>query len=144
MLESSPALSLALNRILGEQLRDTRAPAPRRRPRPVTVALLRAAASAGDAGDGLGQRCASALGAHLQTALLTGTEVGPPEDPARAAAIYGPAARPRRGSQRTRAARRRIARHRRADWTQFCLQQADRILARHRRRPRPRRGPRPA
>jgi NTE family protein len=29
MLESSRALSLALNRILGEQLRDTRAPAPR-------------------------------------------------------------------------------------------------------------------
>ena len=127
MLESSRALSLALNRILGEQLRETRAPAPRRRPRPVTVALLRAAASAGDAGDGLGQRCASALGAHLQTALLTGTEVGPPEDPARAAAIYGPVL------DRAEAANEIVlldagSLATATDWTQFCLQQADRIL----------------
>ncbi len=125
MLESSPALSLALSRILGEQLRQTRAPAPRRRPRPVTVALLRAAA--GDANHGLAQQCASALGVHLSTALLTGTEVAPPEDSVRAAATYGPVL------DRAEAANELVLLDAGSlaavtDWTQFCLQQADRIL----------------
>ena len=40
LLRSSPALSLSLNRILGEQLRSSQAAAPSTRPRPATVALL--------------------------------------------------------------------------------------------------------
>ena len=40
LLQSSPALSLSLNRILGEQLRTSQAAASAARPRPATVALL--------------------------------------------------------------------------------------------------------
>ncbi len=128
MLESSPALSLALNRILGEQLRNTRAPAPRRRPRPVTVALLRAdEAPAGDAAEGLVRQCATALATHLQTALLTGTEVAPGADSARAAATYGPMLdRAESGNELVLLDAGPLASA--SDWTQFCLQQADRIL----------------
>ena len=39
LLQSSPALSLSLNRILGEQLRTSQAAASTSRPRPATVAL---------------------------------------------------------------------------------------------------------
>ena len=73
LLHSSPALSLALNRSLGRQLQDTRAPAPTARPTPTTVALV--------ALDGriplprLAARLGTALEAHLSVTVLGGAEV---------------------------------------------------------------------
>ena len=126
LLDTSPALSMALNRSLGRQLRDGRAPAPTARPRPATVALI--ALDTRTPLPRLAARLGAALEAHLSVAALAGAEVPPPAASSEPAAIYGPLLD------------RAEARHdlvllaagivvRPEPWMRFCLQQADRILA---------------
>jgi NTE family protein len=79
LLESSPPLSVALNRSLGRQLRDTRAPAPTARPRPTTVALI--ALDARIPLSRLAAQLTAALEAHLSVAVLGGAEGPDPEGP---------------------------------------------------------------
>ncbi len=86
LLATSPALSLALNRVLGRQLWETRAPAPSARPQPATVALLGfdERVPAAD----LGRRLGDALGELTSVTVLDGTEV--PEDGAPLRSAPGP------------------------------------------------------
>ena len=125
LLEETPEVSLALTRTLGAQLRESVGVRPRSRAVPVTIALvpLDSTVPARD----IGERLSVALGRWGAVDLLDGTEVGPhPEgdllasfapllDRAEAAndqvvLVAGPAS----GEE---------------GWTDFCLQQADRILA---------------
>ena len=126
VLHSSPALSLALNRSLARQLRDTRAPAPTTRPRPTTVALI--------ALDGtiplprLAARLGAALEAHLPVAVLDGSKVPASAVAGEAASAYGPLL------DRAEAGHDLVlliggVALQCEPWMKFCLQQADRILA---------------
>jgi EmrB/QacA subfamily drug resistance transporter len=124
LLEGSPGLSLALNRVLAEQLRDTRAPAPTARPRPATIAVigLDARVPALEIADGL----AAALAAYTSCALLTGREAAAPASGT--AAVYGPlldAAESANDLVVIAAGSVLEA----GPWTEYSLQQADRILA---------------
>jgi EmrB/QacA subfamily drug resistance transporter len=125
-LQSSPALSLALTRSLAEQLRETGAPAPRARPRPTTVAIVRLTRHAPH--DTVGHDLARALSAYLSPVLLDGSEIHEPAESEAPAAAYGPLL------DRAEAAHDLVL----LDggtvgsgrpWGKFCLQQADRILA---------------
>jgi NTE family protein len=126
LLESSPALSLALNRVLAEQLRVTRAPAPTVRPRPTTVALV--GLSGGLPVADLARRLANALDRHLSCALLDGSEVAAADTGSRPATVYAPL------QDRAEASHDLVllaagSATSGEPWTEFCLQQADRILA---------------
>jgi predicted acylesterase/phospholipase RssA len=125
LLHRSPALSLALTRSLGRQLRDTRAPASTARPRPTTVALI--ALDAKIPLPRLAARLGAALEAHLSVAVLGGAELPTQAVSGEPATVYGP-----------------LLDHAEAGhdlvllvggsagqpepWMKFCLQQADRIL----------------
>lgn len=125
LLQSTPALSVALSRTLAEQLRASRPIAPTRRPRPVTVALvaLDRIVPLSELARGLETK----LQTHLSAVLLDGGETGdePVDD---AIAAYGPMLDHAEathdlvvldgGSLESTGA-----------WCEFCLQQADRILA---------------
>ena len=125
LLNSSPALSSALNRSLSRRLQDARPSAPTARPRPATVALIEL--------DGriplwrLATGLGTALKAHLSVAVLGGAEVPGAEVPGAPAAVYGPLL------DRAEAGHDLVllvggpALH--EPWTKFCLQHADRILA---------------
>jgi NTE family protein len=126
LLHGSPALSLALNRALGEQLRATHAAVSNARPRPTTVALLALDDRVPVAE--LARGLVAALERHLGSVLLGGSEVAPPAQDAEPASVYGPLLD------------HAEARHdivvldggsilSASPWTEFCVQQADRILA---------------
>ncbi|MGO9489921.1 MAG: MFS transporter [Solirubrobacteraceae bacterium] len=125
-LHDSLALSLALNRVLAEQLRDNRAPARATRPRPTTVAIV-------GLGDGLplaalARRLAQSLDGHLSAALLDGSETDPPVAGADTASVYGPLLdRAEAGHDLVILSGGSVLS--RGAWTEYCLQQADRILA---------------
>jgi EmrB/QacA subfamily drug resistance transporter len=126
LLHSSPALSLALNRSLGRQLRDTRAPPPTARLRPTTIALIGL-----DARIPL-QRLAAPLGAaleaHLSVAVLGGAEGPAPAGSSEPATLYGPLLdRAEAGHDLVLLVGGFALQH--EPWMKFCLQQADRILA---------------
>ena len=126
LLHGSPALSLALNRSLGRQLRDTRAPAPTARPRPTTVALI--ALDSGIPLPRLAARLGAALEAHLSVAVLG--DAGEPASvaPSEPATVYGPLLdRAEAGHDLVLFAGGFVLRP--EPWMRFCLQQADRILA---------------
>ena len=126
VLNSSPALSLALTRTLARQLRDTRAPAPATRPRPTTIALV-----ALDERIPL-HRIADALGMGLHTrlsvAVLGGEEVPAPASGTEPATAYGPLVD---GAESLHDVVLLVggSAMQRAPWTEFCLQHADRIMA---------------
>ena len=126
LLSTSPALSLALNRTLGEQLRSAHTALSTARPRPATVAIvgLEDRLPVADVARGL----ATALERHLDAALLDGGEIPQPLSSEEAAVTYGPLLD------------RAEARHELVlldagsildggPWSEFCVQQADRILA---------------
>jgi predicted acylesterase/phospholipase RssA len=126
LLRATPALSLVLNRTLGEQLRATRAPASTRRPRPTTVALVAIDDRVPSAE--LARRLCAALRRHLVPALLDGHEVAAPAPGAEPITAYGPAL------DRAEADHDLVLLDggslvAAGPWTEFCLQQADRILA---------------
>jgi NTE family protein len=125
LLRTSPALSLALNRSLGRQLRDARAAAPTTRPRPTTVALT--ALDARIPLLRLAARLGAALETHLSVAALDGAEVPAPAA-GEPATVYGPLL------DRAEAGHDMVLlvgglALQREPWNEFCLQQADRILA---------------
>src|SRR5262249_11535346 len=119
-------LSLALNRQLAEQLRVSAAPAPTARPRPATIALV--ALDEGAPLTALAERIFDALGEMLPTARLDGSEVPAPASGVEPARVYGPLLdRAESGHELVLLVANSV---RSSDpWTEFCLQQADRILA---------------
>jgi NTE family protein len=126
LIDASPALSRALNRALATQLRDTRAPASATRPRPTTVALVRFEDRVPTLD--LARRLLAALEPALSVVLLDGSEVSPPgpdEDPA---ALYGPLLdRAETGHDLVLLVAGSLPSP--SPWAEFCLQQADRLLA---------------
>jgi predicted acylesterase/phospholipase RssA/CRP-like cAMP-binding protein len=126
LLHSSPALSLALNRSLGRRLQNTLAPAPTTRPRPATVALI--ALDSTIPLPRLAARLGAALRAHLSVAVLGGAEIPAAEVPREPAAVYGPLLDRAEADHDLVLLVGDSARPGKL-WTEFCLQQADRILA---------------
>src|SRR5262249_55442596 len=88
LLLGSPALSLALNRTLGELLRSTRAPVSTERPRPTTVAVVALDDRVPIAE--VARDLAAALEHQLDTVLLSGRESAEPRHDAEAVSAYGP------------------------------------------------------
>ena len=126
LLQSTPALSLALNRVLGDQLRASRAPASTARPRPATVALV--ALDERASGHDVARRLELALQTHVAAALLDGGRVAAPHAGAEPATVYGPMLdRAEASSDLVLLDAGSLARG--GAWCEFCLQQADRILA---------------
>ena len=126
LVHSSPALSLGLNRALGEQLRDTRAPFATTRPLPTTVALV--ALDQRVHVVELAARLAVALKRHLRPAFLSGREVPGPSAGSGPATAFGPLLdRAEAGHDLVLLATSTPFSP--DPWTEFCLQQADRILA---------------
>jgi NTE family protein len=125
LLHSSPELSLGLTRVLGEQLRQSRGALPRARPRPTTVAIvaLDERIHVGELARTLGPE----LERHISTVLLDGSEVGPPNaaDPV---SVFAPLLdRAEAGHDLVLLAGGSVLNG--GEWTEFCLQQGDRILA---------------
>ena len=126
LLQSSPALSLSLNRILGEQLRSSQAAASSARPRPATVALLSLDERVPI--DELSRDLAEAVKGMLDTELLTDRQLDPAhagDDPAR---VFAPLLDGAEGSHEL-VLLDAGALPDGSPWSEFCLQQADRILA---------------
>jgi predicted acylesterase/phospholipase RssA/CRP-like cAMP-binding protein len=126
LLRGSPALSLALNRALGEQLRSAHAAVSTARPRATTVAVVALDDRVPLAG--LARDLATEIERHLDCLLLTGQEVSVPAPDAQPASVYGPLLD------------HAESRHEMvvldggsilsdSPWGEFCVQQADRILA---------------
>ncbi len=125
-LRDSPTLSLALNRLLAEQLRSNRAPTASMRPRPTTVVLV----ALGDdvPAAAMANHLALALQRHLSTELLDGSGVDAPDNGAAPSTVYGPLLdRAESGHDIVILAAGSLIPG--GSWTRFCLQQADRILA---------------
>jgi NTE family protein len=125
LLHASPALSLALTRALAEQLRGMRPPARLVRPRPATVAVV--AVDERVPLDAIAGQLADALARHLSPALFDARDAPAATDEERPAARYGPLL------DRAEAEHDLVVLNagNMADddpWTEFCLQQADRIL----------------
>ena len=126
LLQSAPALSVALNRVLATQLRANRAAAPTTRPRPVTVALV--ALDDRTPITQLADQLASALQRHLSCGKLDGTEVGAAGADGSPAMVYGPLVdRAEASSDLVLLSAGSVVSP--TVWSEFCLQQADRILA---------------
>jgi EmrB/QacA subfamily drug resistance transporter len=116
-VRDSPALSLAVTRSLAAQLRDTRAPVSPARPRPATVALL-----------ALDERVpVDELARGLVAALPVTADLleAPPGDAPDPAATYGPLL------DRAESVNELVVLVAGSNpaWRDFCLQQADRIIA---------------
>lgn len=131
LLNKSPALSLALNRVLAAQLRDTRAPAPRTRPRPATVALVALDARVPLAE--IADKLRVALQAYLSPALLDHRDGSLPAADADASSAFGPLLdRAEAGNDLVLLSSGPLTAAKAPTsskaWTEFCLQQADRIL----------------
>jgi EmrB/QacA subfamily drug resistance transporter len=126
VLTGSPAISLALNRTLGQQLRDTRAPLPTTRALPTTVALV--ALDSGVPVVELAGRLGVALRRHLKVAFLSGRECDGPPSGSETASVYGPLLDRAEADHDLvlLAAGSALSTD---PWTRFCLQQADRTLA---------------
>jgi EmrB/QacA subfamily drug resistance transporter len=126
LLQGSQAMSLALNRVLARQLRESRAPAPKARPRPATVAVV--ALNDGLALDDLTRRLALALKSHVSSTLLDGSEAAADTHESGLASVYAPLLdRAEAENDLVLLAGGSVLAG--EPWTEFCLQQADRILA---------------
>lgn len=124
LLEAEPEVSLALTRTLGAQLRDSRGVLPQTRAVPVTIALV--ALDERAPVDELGRRLAHALGAWGSAEALDDANTQHSADQPLAA--YAPLL------DRAEAANDQVVLIGGSvaspdPWTDFCLQQADRILA---------------
>ncbi len=126
LLQSSPALSRSLNRILGEQLRTSQGAASTARPRPATVALLsldeRVPVTE------LSQQLAATLKGQLDTELLGGGELDRVVPAGAPANVFAPLLdRAESGHELVLLDAGELLEG--SPWAEFCLQQADRILA---------------
>jgi NTE family protein len=126
LLQDAPELALALTRVLGDHLRESRPVAPDVRPLPSTIALI--ALDAGVPVTDLAARLADALRWHGRVAVLDGREVEPPPPGTTPAAAYGPLL-DRAEGEGDRVLLVAAATAPDEPWTQFCLQQGDRLLA---------------
>ncbi len=126
LLVEAPALSRALNRVLATQLRDTRAPVSRMRPRAATVALVplddRVPA------DELARRLLAALRLHTSAELLDRDRAPVAVAGADPSSVYAPML-DRAEAEHDLVILQATATACADPWTEFCLQQADRILA---------------
>ncbi len=126
LLESSPALSRSLNRILGEQLRSSQAAASTTRPRPATVALLSLDERVPITE--LSEQLAEALKGQLDTELLGGGELDRTASAGEPANVFAPLLdRAESGHELVLLDAGALLEGN--PWAEFCLQQADRILA---------------
>jgi NTE family protein len=126
LLGASLPLSMALNQVLAEQLREARGSAPTARPRPTTVALV--ALTPDVAVAEIAARITTLVERHLTSALLVGTEAPAPGAGDSPASVYGPLLdRAEAGHDIVMLCGGRLDAS--DAWTEFCLQQADRILA---------------
>jgi EmrB/QacA subfamily drug resistance transporter len=126
LLRASPALSLALARSLAEQLRETGAPPPAARPRPATVAIVGLSPDAPI--DSLARDLAEELSGHLGCVLLDGSHLDKPVSAEDRAALYAPLLDRAEAFHDLVLLDAGIAGSG-SPWDDFCLQQADRILA---------------
>jgi NTE family protein len=126
-LRRTPTLSLAISRTLADMLREVRAPAPTARPRPTTVALV--ALDDTIPHEELAQGLAGALSSYLSSTLLRGDEALVSKSRLdHPAVVYGPVLdQAEAGHELVLLAAGSAVTP--GPWTQFCLQQADRILA---------------
>lgn len=125
LLRDQPSWSLALNRMLAEQLRETRSAAETTRPRPTTVALV--ALSDGLDLERIARGLVDAMGHYLAPALLDGSEAAAASGTGSGAAEFGPLLdRAEAGHDAVILNAGELASGR--PWTGYCLQQADRIL----------------
>jgi EmrB/QacA subfamily drug resistance transporter len=126
LLDESPAMSRALNRLLGERLREVRSPGATSRPLPATVALV--ALGGTEPVREVAAGLARALSRHTRVAVLAGHEIAPPEPGTEPASAYGPLLDRAEGGNDLVVL---VGAAAFGDdlWTRFCLQQADRILA---------------
>src|SRR4051794_6109637 len=126
LMQTAPALSLALNQSLAEQLREIRAAPSGARPSATTIALvgLDGVVPTGAIAIALSE----ALDSHARVKLLHGREVAPPRADADPATIYGPLLD---GSEASSDQVLLVAGQPGSGeaWTDFCVQQADRIVA---------------
>jgi NTE family protein len=126
LLRDAPELALALTRVLGDHLRASRPMAPDVRPLPSTIALIALDPSAPV--PDLAARLADALRQYGRVAVLDGHEVGAPTPGTTPAAAYGPLLDRAEGDgDRVLLVAGSAAPD--EPWTQFCLQQGDRLLA---------------
>ena len=124
LLANSPTLSRSLTSILAAQLREVSAPAPSTRPLATTVALV--SLHPGVPLEQLATRLGDALGRYLSVAVLRGNQPDAGGLGRQPTAFYGPTldhAEARHDLVLLSAGSMS------APWTEFCLQQADRILA---------------
>ena len=125
LLHEGPELSLALNRVLGRQLRESRGVQPAARPLPVTVALvpLDDRVPVGEIAD----RLAAELGRRARVAKFDGSEASPHQgaDPV---SLYGPLL-DRAEHDHDSVLLVAGSDFESEPWGRFCIQQADRILA---------------
>ncbi len=112
--------------MLADQLRETRSPLGASRPRPTTVALV--GLTAGLDLERIARGLTAALGGYMSPALLTGQEVDAPADDAGAAGVFGPVL-DRSESSSDVVVLNAGPLDSGTAWTEFSLQQADRILA---------------
>jgi predicted acylesterase/phospholipase RssA/CRP-like cAMP-binding protein len=126
LLTTAPALPIALTRALGQQLRDTRAPISTARPRPTTAALV-ALDDRVPVAD-LARQLSTAVGRHLSCALLGGDQAGSPAPSGEPTTVYG-ALLDRAEADHDLVLLDAGVGTSGGAWNQFCLQQADRILA---------------
>ena len=124
LLAEAPQLSLALNRALGLQLRESRAAAPRDRPLPGTIAIVPLGEELSV--NELAERLVKAIGRWEMVAALDGTEVE--ADGGNGTVVYGPLL-DRVEAQNDRVVLVAGSPFPGDPWTNFCLQQADRIVA---------------
>jgi predicted acylesterase/phospholipase RssA len=111
---------------LGQQLRDTRAPISTARPRPTTAALV-ALDDRVPVAD-LARQLSTAVGRHLSCALLGGDQAGSPAPSGEPTTVYG-ALLDRAEADHDLVLLDAGVGTSGGAWNQFCLQQADRILA---------------
>jgi NTE family protein len=126
LLQDAPELALALTRVLGDHLRASRPMAPDVRPLPSTVALVALDRSVPVSALAVG--LAEALRWHVPVAVLDGQEVEAPAPGTTPAAVYGPLL-DRAESDGERVLLVAASSAPEDPWTQFCLQQGDRLLA---------------
>jgi NTE family protein len=124
-LQAAPELALAMTRVLGEHLRASRPAAPEVRPLPSTITVL--ALDESVPVRDIAARLSAALGAAGRVALLDGGETAPPDPATTPASVYGPLL------DRAERAHDRVVLVAAAapgdPWTDFCVQQGDRLLA---------------
>src|SRR5581483_10391495 len=118
LARSTLSLSLSLNRVLAEQLRNSRAPAARTRPLPATVALVSLDEAAPRAE--VARRLAGALDSHLSAVLLDGREASSNGSPGALAPLLD-RAEAEHDVVVLDAGELSSGR----PWTELCLQQAD-------------------